>query len=96
MSFGRGSGVWRIRPRGLAGMARAALRCSFGNGFSPAGAIDPGLLSWAAILDPAWLAVLADALEDAGCTDQTILCHLRSAGPHGRGCWALDHFLGKS
>jgi hypothetical protein len=46
-------------------------------------------------LDPARLAVLADALEDAGCTDAAILTHLRSPGPHVRGCWALDLILGK-
>jgi hypothetical protein len=38
---------------------------------------------------------LADALEDAGCTDADILSHLRSPGPHVRGCWALDLLLGK-
>jgi hypothetical protein len=37
-------------------------------------------------LDPDRLAVLADALEDAGCTDSTILEHLRGPGPHVRGC----------
>ena len=36
------------------------------------------------------LPVLADALEDAGCSDEAILTHLRSDGPHVRGCWALD------
>jgi hypothetical protein len=41
------------------------------------------------------LAVLADALEDAGCTGQTILDHLRGPGPHVRGCWAVDLLLGK-
>jgi hypothetical protein len=41
-------------------------------------------------LDPARLAVLADALEEAGCTDSAILDHLRSPGPHVRGCWPLD------
>jgi hypothetical protein len=46
-------------------------------------------------LDPARLAVLADALEEAGCTDADILGHLRSPGPHVRGCWALDLLLGK-
>jgi hypothetical protein len=46
-------------------------------------------------LDPARLAVLADALEDVGCTDQTILSHLRGPGPHLRGCWVLDLLLGK-
>jgi hypothetical protein len=42
------------------------------------------------------LPILADALEDAGCTDQTILDHLRGPGPHTRGCFALDLVLGKS
>jgi hypothetical protein len=41
------------------------------------------------------LAVLADALEEGGCTDADLLAHLRSAGPHVRGCWALDLVLGK-
>jgi hypothetical protein len=34
--------------------------------------------------------VLADALEDAGCTDRAILNHLRGPGPHVHGCWAVD------
>jgi hypothetical protein len=46
-------------------------------------------------LDQARLAVLADALEDAGCTDQAILGHLRGPGPHARGCWVIDLLLGK-
>jgi hypothetical protein len=41
------------------------------------------------------LPVLADALEDAGCTTRALLTHLRSPGPHVRGCWALDLILGK-
>jgi hypothetical protein len=40
------------------------------------------------------LPVLADALEEAGCTGQDILGHLRGAGPHARGCWVLDLVLG--
>jgi hypothetical protein len=40
--------------------------------------------------------VLADALEEAGCTDAELLGHLRSPGPHVRGCWGLDVVLGKS
>jgi hypothetical protein len=47
-------------------------------------------------LDPARLAILADALEEAGCTDAELLAHLRSPGPHVRGCFALDAVLGKS
>jgi hypothetical protein len=46
-------------------------------------------------LDLARLSVLADALEDAGCSDDAILAHLRSPGPHVRGCWALDLILGR-
>jgi hypothetical protein len=47
-------------------------------------------------LDNARLAVLSDALEEAGCSDADILSHLRSPGPHVRGCWVLDLVLGKS
>jgi hypothetical protein len=49
----------------------------------------------AGTLDPVRLNILADALEDAGCTDAELLGHLRSPGPHVRGCWALDLILGK-
>jgi hypothetical protein len=41
------------------------------------------------------LPVLADALEEAGCTAAEILGHLRGPGPHVRGCWVLDLVLGK-
>jgi hypothetical protein len=46
-------------------------------------------------LDNDRLAILADALEDAGCTDQAILGHLRGPGHHVRGCWAVDALLGR-
>jgi hypothetical protein len=46
-------------------------------------------------LDPARLAVLADALEEAGCADANILAHCRGPGPHVRGCWVVDLLLGK-
>jgi hypothetical protein len=46
-------------------------------------------------LDAARLAVLADMLEEAGCSDPDLLSHLRSPGPHVRGCWPLDAILGK-
>jgi hypothetical protein len=49
----------------------------------------------AGTLDAARLAVLADALEEAGCTNQSITDHLRGPGPHVRGCWAVDLILGK-
>jgi hypothetical protein len=41
------------------------------------------------------LPILADALEDAGCTDRAILDHCRSPGPHVRGCWVIGLILGK-
>jgi hypothetical protein len=42
-------------------------------------------------LDPARLAVLADALEEAGVTDGEILRHCREPGAvHVRGCWLID------
>jgi hypothetical protein len=46
-------------------------------------------------LDQARLAVLADALEEAGCADADILGHLRGPGPHVRGCHAVDAILGR-
>ncbi|MBI1913499.1 MAG: hypothetical protein HYS12_01905 [Planctomycetes bacterium] len=49
----------------------------------------------AGTLDPDRLAVLADALEDAGCDNAEILDHLRGPGPHVRGCWPLDLLPGK-
>ena len=38
---------------------------------------------------------LADALEEAGCTDVEILSHCREPGEHVRGCWVVDLLLGK-
>jgi hypothetical protein len=42
------------------------------------------------------LPILADALEEAGCTNPDILAHCRSGGDHVRGCWVVDLVLGKS
>jgi hypothetical protein len=41
------------------------------------------------------LPVLADALEEAGCTDAAILEHCHQPGEHVRGCWVVDLILGK-
>jgi len=41
------------------------------------------------------LPILADALEDAGCTDAVILDHCRQPGEHARGCWVVDLVLAK-
>ena len=86
------------------------MKCVFGNPFRrltvDAGWLTPTVANLAPVtyeeralpsgeLDPQRLAVLADALEDAGCADPGLLGHLRSPGPHVRGCWALDLVLGK-
>ena len=41
------------------------------------------------------LPILADALEEASCTDPDILNHCRRLGEHVRGCWVVDLILGK-
>jgi hypothetical protein len=50
----------------------------------------------AGILDNDRLAVLGDALEEAGCDNADILNHCRQPGIHVRGCWVVDSLLGKS
>jgi hypothetical protein len=40
------------------------------------------------------MSVLADALEEAGCTNADVLEHCRSP-VHTRGCWLTDLLLGK-
>ena len=47
-------------------------------------------------LDRDRLAVLSDALEEAGCDAGAFLDHLRGPGPHFRGCWVIDRILGKT
>ena len=81
------------------------LREIVGNPFCPA-AVAPAWLAWDGCTAPKLaqavyderaferLPLLADALEDAGCTDAELLGHLRGPGPHVRGCWALDLLLG--
>jgi hypothetical protein len=41
------------------------------------------------------LPILADALEEAGCTSPDILSHCRQQGEHVPGCWVVDLCLGK-
>jgi hypothetical protein len=99
------------RARGRVPLAEAPGQCSLlrdvaGNPFRPV-RVERAWLAWngglpaamaAAIYDEcrfADLPVLADALEEAGCDDAELLSHLRSPGPHARGCWALDLLLGK-
>jgi hypothetical protein len=39
------------------------------------------------------LPVLADALEESGCTSSEMLEHCRGSGEHVRGCWLVDLLL---
>ena len=84
------------------------IRCVTANPFRTAPAVDSAWFTWNGgtmqrlaqgiydlrVFDR--LPLLADALEDAGCTDADLLGHLRGPGPHVRGCWALDLILAKS
>jgi hypothetical protein len=47
-------------------------------------------------LKPAHLAILSDALEEAGCDNVEVLSHLRGPAAHVRGCWVVDQLLEKS
>ena len=97
---GRGSGRAR---REAAREQCALLRDLLGNPFRPV-VIDPlwktaavDALARGVYEERAFdrLPFLADALEEAGCTDPAILAHLRGPGPHVRGCWCVDLLLGK-
>jgi hypothetical protein len=79
------------------------LREIFGNPFRPV-ALSPASLTATVVALAAGiyderafdrLPILADALEDAGCTSAAILDHCRGPGPHVHGCWVVDLILGK-
>jgi hypothetical protein len=79
----------------------------FGNPFDPAKG-DPSWLAWARGLVGTMahdiykerrfeeMPILADALEEAGCTDARVLTHARQRAGHVRGCWLLDMILPRS
>jgi hypothetical protein len=81
------------------------LRDIFGNPFRPRPALDASWLRWndgtiprlaRSIYDERAfdrLPILADALEEAGCSSTDILGHCRSGEAHARGCWVLDLVL---
>ncbi|MGE3803547.1 MAG: hypothetical protein AB7K24_02620 [Gemmataceae bacterium] len=53
--------------------------------------------SRAGVLDPERLVILADALEEAGCSNHDMLGHLRGLGLcHLKGCWVIDLLLEKT
>jgi hypothetical protein len=40
--------------------------------------------------------MLANALDEAGCTDPYILAHCRELSVYVRGCWIIDLLLSKT
>jgi hypothetical protein len=82
------------------------LRCIIGNPFRTA-TVNFSWLEWHANTIPNLarsiyhdrafhhLPILADALEEAGCNDSSILDHCRQPGEHFRGCWIVDMILDK-
>jgi hypothetical protein len=75
----------RIASSSLTPDVRALAEAAYQERFLPQGHLDPQRLS-----------VLADALEEAGCADASVLGHLRDPGPHYRGCFVVDLVRGKS
>jgi len=81
------------------------LRCIFGNpfrlvAFAPAWRTSDAVALARGIHDDHAfdrMPILADALQDAGCTDEAVLNHCRDTKTsHARGCWVVDHVLGFS
>jgi len=82
------------------------LHCIVANSFRPV-TINAAWLSWndstvrriaQAIYDERAfdrMPIMADALEDSGCSNADILNHCRQPGEHVRGCHVLDLLLGK-
>jgi len=77
----------------------------FGNPFHPLPFINLSWLAWNGGIIPRLaqviydnrrfsdMPVLADALEEAGCTNAAILDHCRGETEHVRGCWVIDQLL---
>ncbi len=99
-----GMGWTARRARFLERQAQAdLLRCIFGNPLRSAPALGESILTWdgGAVVKLAGavyeerafdrLGVLADMLEEAGCTDAAILNHCRRDQRHARGCLVVDH-----
>jgi hypothetical protein len=80
------------------------LRDLFGNPFAPV-TLDPAwrtpdALALASAIDEEGaferMPYLADALEEAGCSDPSVLDHCRRQREHVRGCWLVDALLGRA
>lgn len=98
-----GSEVWYAKEQAEMRVQAEIYRCVMGNPFRPM-ELKPMWqtpkiihLGSAIYADRAFerLPLLADALEEAGCTNADMLVHCRSKGPHARGCWVIDLLLGR-
>jgi hypothetical protein len=92
-----------VRPE-LDARQAELVRDLFGDPFCPAPALEPAWRSetvlrvaQAIYTERRWteLPVLADALEEAGCSDAVLLAHCRGGGEHARGCWLVDLLLAR-
>jgi hypothetical protein len=106
LNDGRYAVEWTIGYSGEPAAEASILRCILGNPFR-AVTISPSWQLWnektisriaEAIYDERAfdrMPILADALEEAGCTNADILNHCRQPDEHVRGCWVVDLLLGK-
>jgi hypothetical protein len=95
---------WRGGKKAIAALVREIFAFPY---FDPALAITASALHWndgtipklaqhiydARAFDQ--MPILADALEEAGCTAMDVLSHCRTPAEHLRGCWAVDWILDK-
>jgi hypothetical protein len=97
-------GDWRPEHAGLWRLYCQVFRDIFGNPFRPVTLDTSWRTSTATTLasqmyesrDFGAMPILADALQDAGCTNADILDHCRDPKQaHVRGCWVVDLVLGK-
>jgi hypothetical protein len=98
--------TWQVAEAAMAEERQAQadlLRDIFGNPFRPPPALPPSLRTGKAVALAQHIydehrfermRELADALEGAGAPEEVVK-HLRSPGPHWRGCAALDAVLGR-
>jgi hypothetical protein len=97
--------ITRAAHRNIDKRLVALLRDVFGNPFRPV-PLDPAWLTGDVLAlargvydEKAFdrMPILADALQDAGCDNDTVLAHCRDTSlTHVRGCWVLDLLLVKA